>query len=153
MCNKNFFFVVLRTFTGPVKGQKNNNISSPEKASCWLLVFISSIWLEEIGILNIHKLYKIHPALFPQQVLSHSITMAAAPQLINTGIASNTHHIFSLSKHLVMGCYFTARRDTIDHIENTQHNYNAFPWGLVLKPSNIWGCWKRGKEGDGPIEL
>lgn len=44
-----------------------------------------------------------------------------------------------------MGCYFSARRDTIDHIANTEHNYNGFPRGLVLKPSNIWGCWEEVK--------
>lgn len=74
-------------------------------------------------------------------MLSSGITMAAASQLINIGNAGYAHHHF-LPNRLVMGCYFSARRDTIDHIENTQHNYNGFPWGLVLKPSNIWGCWE-----------
>lgn len=41
------------------------------------------------------------------QVLGHSITMAAAPQLINIGNARNTHHHF-LPNRLVMVCYFLA---------------------------------------------
>lgn len=75
------------------------------------------------------------------QMPSHNMTMAAAPQLINIGNAGNTHHDF-LPNRLVMGCYFSARRDTIDHIENTEHNYNGFPRGLMLKPNNIWGGWE-----------
>lgn len=50
MCNKNFFFVVLRTFTGPVEGQKNNNISSfwtprPRKS----LLLASCVYLEHLA--------------------------------------------------------------------------------------------------------
>lgn len=81
----------------------------------------SPVYLKHLAWRNwhfeIHKLYRRKTFSVPRQVQSHSITMASVPQLINIGNARNTHQHF-LPNRLVMGCYFSARKDTIDHIEN-----------------------------------
>lgn len=119
------------------------------KSSCWL----PPVYLKRLAWRHWHlKIHKLHGEnrFFYSRAGARAITWQWL--LINIGNASNIHQHF-LPNRWVTGCYFSARRDANDHIENTEHNYNGVPAGPRVEAQQRLSRLGRGKEGDGPIKL
>lgn len=114
------------------------------RAFCWLPLFISSIWLGRNWHFKIHKLHKKKSSLFPCRCPAITSQWLRLPSWLTLEMQEMHTIIFSLIVWLWVVIFQPG--GTSLTISKTEHNYNGFPWGLVLKASNIWGCWEEVKK-------